>query len=236
MRVVEWRDVAVFAPVAAVVTAGLRVLAVAGNDETVLRYLVRTLDVPALLIATVIAAVPVLLLSTSLILFFLRPAALESAPWLVRNGFFALRLALLVTAIWVADLVSLLVSMLGLIAFAALRRRSEPGRSAAVVLTAVAAGTWILFVLLSPMWLPPERIVLRGQDTPHVVYVLDDSGEELLTLDATEHTIRYVDPGDVHDRVPCNEVTGQNRVPGRTLSWYLGSLFNLPKATSPRCG
>jgi len=68
-----------------------------------------------------------------------------------------------------------------------------------------------------------------------VVYVLEESDDELLVLDAGEHAIRYLATADIADRVPCNEVTRRNRVPGRTLSWYLGSVVDLPRATSPRC-
>jgi hypothetical protein len=258
---VEWRDFALFAPLAAIVAASLRVFIVSGSEPSVLRFLIKSLDIPSLLLATIVPAIPYSLLWLIAASCFIRVNLFPNKTLLdvaANSGAWVLRLAItFFVALGIqslALLVTLLIPFLTIFALKRLVRRGtkidesrgrntigvNPERAFSVILAVSSACSvtmgLIMVLATSPMWLPAERIVVDGRTDAVVGYVIEVGDDRTAIADTRGNGVIFVDNEKIKERALCNEVNQlDKKTLGRPLSWYTSSVFGTPRLEAPDC-
>lgn len=238
-------DVALVIALAPVVAAGIRVWMYSGGDVSVFLVLLRTLDIPAALIASAVLLVPTLILLTAVILFtdwrardwFSR--TLERNTWIAPifpilffiviytgNIVFAIGAAFIVVDIIVYFIIKRFWSWghkhINQLLIAP---RGDPNGPASV-LTIIAVLT-IFLVVPGNMWLPEERV--EQTDSPPVVGYVLESGEVWTTLLTSDRQIEVVPTADVEERAVCRP---SGPVSLATLI-FPSNLRDAPNCTTP---
>ena len=127
----------------------------------------------------------------------------------------------------VNDLVNLLICIAAVVLF----RKPERNRLGMALLICAA----FLVLILGPvvfraanMWLPAERIVIKGQPV-QVGYVLTANSLELTVLDAASSTVHRFRPDDVESRTICRLNPGLESVS------VVGYLAGQSQPSTPGC-
>lgn len=238
-------DVALVIALAPVVAAAVRVWMYSGGDTSVFLVLLRTLDIPAALIASAMLLVPTALLLLVIILLTdwrardAMQATLERNPWLA-PVFPILFFVMVYTGNILFALGAAFVALLVVVYFSIKRfwpwghehinrvviaPRGDRNRPASML---TIAGVLTVFLIApSNMWLPLERVE-RVDSEPLVGYVLE-SNEEWTTLLTPAKRIEVVQTPKVGAREVCR--------PGGPVSLatllYPSDLKNAPDCDEP---
>ena len=101
--------------------------------------------------------------------------------------------------------------------------------------TLAATGLFVLApvaltVFSDAVWLPPERLVRRGQPEAVVVYEVSSSDRRILYLHESDRTIFAVAPEDVTEQQPCRLLGYINSEPSLYDKWV-----EAPAAATSQC-
>jgi len=219
------REYTVWVSAATVILAASKVLLAATGDGPTMLTLVNTMDIPSMLISTIVPMLPIAgLFGGPLFLAIARDADPRQRPFLLTAVVIAVTLAMLGTPIVLLGFVVAwpLVWRLA----RGNRRSTSPGRSPyglpAIVLLALLCSLF----LRPAMWVPTESARIRGDDRAHLVNVLRVDDAQIVLLDRDLGVVRVVGPNDVSDRLTCEErrVTDLG-VLSKNLYWYVGAAL-----------
>lgn len=221
-----WVDLGVLIAVLPIMFAGIRVLVYSGGDPVILRTLIGTLDVPAVVMGTLLPLIPILVFS------FFQFLILDSgrSQWALRGaakwaaiifGIIAIALYALLGPYPGSPIIigSLALGLLtGQIIYLASTRKARADGSIKRAKDArpdfslrrnvyvwVSPAVLIGVILLLPlgMWLPSERLDL-DDGTSIETYVLRTSSGWMTTIDA-DKIIRQVPADSVEARTVCDQ-------------------------------
>lgn len=213
----------------------VRVFAVARGDRATLVTLLGTLDVMAILLGMFAWVFPTAVGVVAAVLWIRWMQQRSEAPGPADSGGTAgLWPALLTTAAALSlfalgplnDLVNLLLCGAAVVFF------RKPGRNRLGRILLIGAGFLVLIVgpvvfRGANMWLPADRIVMRGQPTL-VGYVLAVNSLDVTVLDAATSTVHRLRPQDVESRAICRLNPGLESM---SLAGYLSGQERLGTPT-----
>jgi len=195
-----------------VFVAGLRIVLYAGGDHALLTTLLQTLNVPAILLGTL---VPSSLLVAALLVYALiadnglwAPLGRQvrsMSPWTLRIAFPLIAVVALVSELTTVLFVLAGLTIAGLVRWWGVRRVRRLGRASKPWIedgmTLVAL--FLPFILAdAPMWLPAENVELSDEPS-RTVFVLSVS-DEWATLLTPDRQLLRVPSEDMESRTVCN--------------------------------
>lgn len=119
----------------------------------------------------------------------------------------------------------------------------------------IIAGLLLLGVIISPPWMPAERLTFTkaSKDKPVVGYVLDQSQSGLTVLTVNPTQVLYYGPKDLTKEVACSAFRSDDlpiiyhtgliknlspiqlptllRLPGSFLAWHIPKLTRIARAS-----
>ncbi|TPX05551.1 hypothetical protein FJ656_05920 [Schumannella luteola] len=217
-------DTALLIAIVPLAAAAVRIWMYSGGDTSLFLVLLRTLDIPAVLVGTMVSLVPALVGVAVVVLVTDSKARVRALRTIARHpGATSIAvpiaaLVLLYTTSWtlLLGLLALAAALLGL-AFgwrAAKRRwpRIAEGRAGPDSMATVMAV--VIGVLISPknMWLPIEQIELA--DSPSVVAYVLQADSDWTTLLTDERAVAIVPSSLVLSRTICSSDS-----PGTFATW-----------------
>ncbi|WP_454860419.1 hypothetical protein [Promicromonospora soli] len=216
-------DVAVLAALLPVLAAAVRLWIFSGGDAAVFRTLVRTLDIPAVLIGTGILIAPAVLVIFVIALLTDWRFRDSTVKWSNRNEWIRFVVPPLVfVVVFTVPLIHLVAALAALVipsvAFVLIRRRWEWGKAILDKIVAPRGDTsgpdpWAMAVIFgiallmsgTAMWLPLELVAMKGdRSDKYVGYVLES--DEVWTTVLTEtRNIATLNTEDIESRTYCAE-------------------------------
>lgn len=228
-------DAAILVALAPLVAAAIRIWLFSGGDSALFLVLLRTIDIPAVLIGTTALIIPSALIWFALILLTDPKVRYRAHLWLSGNKWAPALIGPLVVALlvytlpWptIAGLGAIIACGIGYYLWRKVRKNSTSrvdgasrvGPDSLVSIVSVAA---VFLVGPSSMWLPMERIEIAGSK-PQTGYVLqtDDSWTTILT---SKRVITILPTAKVRKRQVCS-----SRNPGTlAISMQDGGVHNAP--------
>lgn len=209
-RLTVVRDIAATAALLLLPAFALRVLVVARWDREVATALIVNSETAQLLYASLLVAIQVALYLGPVIAAYYFVLWARRRDWPIWRAFAGL------LALWIASFPGLLMMpanylspflpLIGILVFANVAQDRDDGEIPARLVPAFqVALVGFLFVVLilasTAMWLPRERLDVAG--TPKHVYVLGDSGQDVVVFDPKAHAVIRIPEKDVSNRQFC---------------------------------
>lgn len=208
-------DAAIVVALAPLVAAATRIWLYSGGDSALFLVLLRTIDIPAVLIGTTVLIIPSALIWFALILLTDPRVRYRTHAWVNGNKWAPAVIGPLIFALiaytlpWptIAGLSAIIACAIGYYLWRKHRKKSTPhvdksrrvGPDSFVSIVSVAA---LFLIGPSSMWLPMERIEIAGSK-PQTGYVLqtDNSWTTVLT---SKRAIRIVPTTKIEKRQVCS--------------------------------
>jgi hypothetical protein len=217
-------DTAVLIAIVPVVVAAVRIWLFSGGDTAVFLTLLRTLNIPAVLIGTIIVAVPFVIILMLTILVTDWKARDQAKEWLSRRHWPAALIPILFFIFLYTTSWTILISLATLGAFVGaytLTRRYWPwgrkyiadimiprrGDHNGPVSIVTFTGVLVVFLIIpTSMWLPLEKIDIDKSES-RAAYVLE-STQEWTTLLTSKYKIEVYHTKDIKSRAVCRSSFG----------------------------
>lgn len=233
-------NVALVATLFAFVTVAARALAVARLDTTTAAALVRTSGPVDVFMGTLTQVFPDLLMLAFVMFVFLDWHLAAKSPLprrLVYGVAWGVGLVALFIAPWKQFLLWICVAVPGVHPASASHLRELLAPSFVKTRSIMIGGVVLLVFLLSDaVWLPQERIQLRGAGTV-VGYVVEEDGRWISILKEHDRALLFVEDDDVESREVCGDDLRGVLIVGPSAVQLLQDGLGGPpsKPQNPRC-